>query len=60
MNKTKRKPKIYLESTIFNHFFDADREAHAATVKMFKEIQAGKYEAYTSAYVVDEEVMEDE
>ena len=38
-----RKPKIYLESTIFNHYFDIDREAHAATVKLFKEIQVGNY-----------------
>ena len=49
-----RKPKIYLETTVFNHYFDTDREAHVATVKLFKEIQAGKYEAYTSAYVIEE------
>jgi predicted nucleic acid-binding protein len=49
-----RKPKIYLETTIFNHYFDAERDAHADTVKMFKEIQTGKYEAYTSSYVIDE------
>ena len=49
-----RRPKIYLETTIFNHYFDKDREAHATTVKLFKEIQAGRYDAYTSAYVVDE------
>ena len=49
-----RKPSIYLESTIYNHFFDTDREAHAATVKLFEEIQAGKYEAYTSLYVTNE------
>jgi len=49
-----RKPEIYLESTIYNHYFDTDREAHTATVKLFKEIQAGKYEAYTSLYVTDE------
>ena len=48
------KPKIYLETTIFNHYFDTDREAHPATVKLFREIRAGKYDAYTSAYVVDE------
>ena len=55
-----RKPKIYLETTVFNHYFDTDREAHAATVKLFEEIQAGKYEAYTSAYVVDELVDAEE
>lgn len=49
-----RKPRIYLETTVFNHYFDTDREAHAATVKLFNEIQAGKYEAYTSLYVTDE------
>ena len=51
---TIRKPKIYLETTIFNHYFDTDREAHAATVKLFGEIRAGKYDAYTSLYVTDE------
>ena len=47
--------KIYLETTIFNFYVDEDRGfAHADTVKLFKEIAAGKYEAYTSAYVLDE------
>ena len=49
-----RKPKIYLETTMFNYYFDEDRDAHADTMKLFKEIQAGKYEAYTSIYVTDE------
>jgi len=49
-----RKPKIYLETTLFNYFFDTDRDGHSDTVKLFKEIQAGKYEAYTSSYVLDE------
>ncbi|MCL2031188.1 MAG: hypothetical protein FWG93_06540 [Oscillospiraceae bacterium] len=49
-----RKQKIYLETTLFNFYFDTDREAHAATVKLFKEIAAGKYEAFTSTYVTDE------
>ena len=49
-----RKPRIYLETTIFNHYFDTNREAHTATVKLFKEIKAGKYDAYTSLYVTDE------
>ena len=49
-----RKPRIYLETTIFNHYFDADREAHVATVKLFKEISMGKFDAYTSLYVTDE------
>ncbi len=49
-----RKPRIYLETTMFNHYFDEDREAHAATVELFKAIQAGQYEAYTSGYVIEE------
>ena len=49
-----RKLKIYLETTLFNFYFDADRDAHTATVKLFEEIAAGKYEPFTSRYVVDE------
>ena len=49
-----RKPRIYLETTIFNYYFDTERDGYADTVKLFKEIQSGKYEAYTSAYVIDE------
>jgi len=49
-----RKPKIYLETTLFNYYFDKDRDAHADTVRLFKEIAEGKYEAYTSFYVIDE------
>jgi len=55
-----RKPKIYLETTVFNHYFDTDREAHAATVALFHEIKRGKYEAYTSIYVTDELVRASE
>ena len=49
-----RKPRVYLETTMFNYYFDTDRDAHADTVKLFKEIQAGKYEGYTSTYVTYE------
>ena len=47
-------PKIYLETTVFNYFFDTQRDAHKDTVRLFRDIQAGKYDAYTSVYVVDE------
>ena len=53
-NMPMRRPKIYLETTVFNHYFDVDREAHAATVKLFKDIAAKKYDAYTSLYVTSE------
>ena len=49
-----RKPRIYLETTMFNHYFDVDREAHADTARVFQEIKLGRYEAYTSFYVIVE------
>ena len=49
-----RKLKVYLETTLFNYYFDEDRDAHTDTVVLFKEIANGKYEAYTSLYVIDE------
>ena len=50
-----RKQKVYLETTLFNFFVDENRGfAHESTVALFKEISAGKYEAFTSAYVLDE------
>ena len=50
-----RKQKVYLETTLFNFYVDEDRGfAHDSTVALFKEIAAGKYEAFTSAYVIDE------
>jgi len=49
-----RTPKIYIETTLFNFYVDTDREAHAATVRLFEEIAEGKYEAYTSRSVIAE------
>ena len=49
-----RVPKIYLETTMFNYFFDAERDAHADTVRLFNEIAEGQYEAYTSRTVIEE------
>jgi len=47
-------PKIYLETTMFNYYFDTDRDAHNDTVTLFEECLAGKFEPYTSLYVVSE------
>jgi predicted nucleic acid-binding protein len=47
-----RKPRVYLETTMFNYYFDTDREYHDDTVRLFEEILVGKYEAYTSIYTV--------
>jgi predicted nucleic acid-binding protein len=48
------KLKLYLETTIFNYYFDEDRDGHDATVRLFEEIKTGKYEAYTSEYTLIE------
>jgi predicted nucleic acid-binding protein len=50
-----RKQKIYIETTLFNYYFDEDRGfTHEGTVKLFDDIAAGKYEAFTSRFVIDE------
>ena len=49
-----RKQKVYLETTLFNYFFDEDRDAHADTVTLFEECLSGKFEPYTSDYVIKE------
>jgi len=49
-----RKLRIYLETTVFNYYFDEERDEHPATVKLFNEIKDGKFEAVTSTLVVKE------
>ncbi|MCL1817199.1 MAG: hypothetical protein FWG43_06335 [Clostridiales bacterium] len=49
-----RTPRLYLETTMFNYYFEREREAHADTVKLFEEIKKGKYQAFTSVYAVNE------
>ena len=47
-----RIPTIYLETTIFNFpFVDDAPQYKADTLKLFAEIKAGKFEAFTSEYV---------
>ena len=54
-NRMYKRQKVYIETTLFNFYVDEDKgDAHAETVRLFKEIAANKYEAYTSDYVVDE------
>jgi predicted nucleic acid-binding protein len=48
------KPKAYIETTMFNYYFDEERDAHNATVAFFAAIKAGRFEAYTSQYALDE------
>jgi predicted nucleic acid-binding protein len=47
-------PRVYIETTLFNYYFDEDRDAHADTVTFFEECAAGRFEAYTSIYVMNE------
>ena len=50
-----RIPRIYLETSVFNFVFADDApDKKADTLKLFKEIKAGKFEPYTSEYVTDE------
>jgi len=49
-----RKLKIYLESTVFNWYFEPDGKHCGEAHMLFEEIKAGKFEAYTSVYVVEE------
>ncbi|MCL2495293.1 MAG: hypothetical protein FWE98_06525 [Oscillospiraceae bacterium] len=49
-----KKLKIYLETTVFNWFFEPERDFYKDTHQLFDEIAAGKFEAYASDYVVEE------
>ena len=46
--------KLYLETTMFNYYFDSERDGHAATVRMFEAIGRKEFEGYTSEYVIYE------
>ena len=49
-----QKEKIYIETTLFNFYFDVEREQHIDTIKVFEDIVKGKYDAYTSVAVIKE------
>ncbi|GHV23245.1 hypothetical protein AGMMS49959_15850 [Planctomycetales bacterium] len=46
--------RVYLETTIFNRYFDAGREYQSETKLLFDKIAAGEIEAVTSTAVIDE------
>ena len=47
--------KVYLETSVFNFYFANDApDKQADTLLLFKEIEQGKYEPYTSDYVIEE------
>jgi predicted nucleic acid-binding protein len=49
-----KKLKLYLETTVFNYYFDEARDGHEDTVRLFDAIRNSEYEAYTSEYVMIE------
>jgi len=49
-----RIPRIYLETTMFNYYFETKRDAYADTVAFFEEIRTRKYKAFTSVYAIRE------
>ena len=49
-----KKLKIYFETTVFNYYFDEERDGHEDTVKLFEAISRGEYIGYTSEYVMAE------
>jgi predicted nucleic acid-binding protein len=49
-----KRTRLYLETTVFNYYFDENRDGHEDTVKLFEAIGAGEYEAYTSEYAIIE------
>ena len=49
-----KKLRLYLESTLFNYYFDTDRDGHEDTVRLFEAIGAGEYEGYSSEYAMVE------
>lgn len=46
--------KIYFETTIFNRYFENQREYFAETKRLFEMISSGEIEAFTSAAVIEE------
>ena len=48
------KLSLYLETTVFNYYFDNDREGHEDVLKLFDAIKAGEFNVFTSELVVRE------
>jgi len=48
-------PKLFLETTVFNFYFEGKQgQKQTAAIRLFEAIAGGKYEAYTSDAVMDE------
>ncbi|GHS95813.1 hypothetical protein AGMMS50276_12820 [Synergistales bacterium] len=44
--------RLYLETTMFNYYFDVERDGHVDVVRLFESVRDGKHEAFTSDYTV--------
>ncbi len=43
-----------METTVFNYYFDEDRQGHEDVLKLFEAVRSGKFEIYTSDLVIRE------
>ena len=48
------KLRLYLETTVFNYYFDEDRPGHEDVLRLFEAMKLGKFEIYTSDLVIRE------
>jgi len=46
--------KVYLETTVFNYYFDKTKNAQPVTVAFFEAIGSGQFKGYTSVYTYNE------
>jgi len=53
--KMKKIPKLFIETTVFNFYFEGKHgQKQQDAVRLFEEIAKGRYEAYSSEEVFDE------
>ena len=48
------KQKVYLETTIFNYYFDKTKNGQPYTIAFFEAVGSGQFEGYTSVYTYNE------
>ena len=49
-----RRQKVYLETTIFNYYFDKTKSSQPFTISFFEALGSGQFEGYTSVYTYEE------
>ena len=48
------KLRIYLETTMFNYYFDETKNAQPSTIVFFEAVGSGQFEGFTSVYTYNE------